>query len=372
MARIDWALPRCVAISGAAGFIGLRFAELLASRGISVSGIDLAEPPAGGSQLERKGKAGQKSPFARFIAGDLSDESKIDEWLAPLPVAKGGGAQPPELVIHCAAIVRPDGSKNLFNKVNRDLPLVVARKAWERGVGTFAFLSSVMVYGFTFPDGVSEDSDPEHFRPEGNAYCRTKIEAEALLQEFREEMRRSKSEAMKVVIIRPGDVIGPRSPWIEPPLHALGKLGSFLCPSGGQINAVFVDNLLDGVMIASSKGGDGEAYLIVDQTVPFTEHFRTICRQVFGHEKVYSVPMLLVRLLLGWIIPLLIFLRIIRLTGENSHRVVGALDPAALDYLRRPAAYSSAKIRALGYRSVVPLEQAVRESTQPYHDLATQ
>src|SRR5262249_55924364 len=118
-----------------------------------------------------------------------------------------GGA---EVIVHTAAIVGEGGEGGdwaRYRRVNVEGTRTMARAARAAGVGRFVHLSSVMVYGFTYPDGVDEDGP---LRGENNPYCQTKIESEAALRELLPS---------GVTIVRPGDVYGPGSiPWVVRPL----------------------------------------------------------------------------------------------------------------------------------------------------------
>jgi len=163
-----------VAITGVAGFVGSHVAEAALSRGFFVRGLDVIDrAPAG---VER-------------VVGDVGDAA------AAARLCSGA-----DFVVHAAAIVGEGGRKELFWRINVEGTRVVARAAREAGVRRFVHISSVMVYGFRYPPGVTEDGP---LAGEGNPYCETKIESERVARAFREPGN------LDVVALRLGDVYGP-------------------------------------------------------------------------------------------------------------------------------------------------------------------
>ena len=84
----------------------------------------------------------------------------------------------------------------LYYRVNRDLAAELAKKAKEAGIGQFVFLSSMSVYGVD--EGVIT---PETVPAPVSNYGKSKLEAEVLLAELREEN-------FAVAMLRPPMVYG--------------------------------------------------------------------------------------------------------------------------------------------------------------------
>lgn len=81
-----------------------------------------------------------------------------------------------------------------------------------------------MVYGFTYPKYVDEDGPK---RGENNPYCQTKIECEQAVKAI--------IKKTKLIIIRPGDVYGPKSPpWVIQFLKLMKKTNLMLLPNYGS------------------------------------------------------------------------------------------------------------------------------------------
>ena len=310
------ALPT-IAITGVGGFIGLRLAQRSMERGWQVRGLDANSQAA--ARAERAG--------AWVQTGDVGDEAAGRRLC--------GGA---EVLVHTAAIVGEGGDFALYRKVNVEGTRTMARAAQAAGVRRFVHLSSVMVYGFDYPDDVGEDGP---LRGENNPYCQTKIESEDALREI---------WPRGATVIRPGDVYGPASiPWVVRPLQALQR-GLFILPDGGRgiLNHVYVDNLIDGMFAAIDREADG-AFTITDGVATtFADYFGRLAKLAGKRVRTLPAPLVrgLVRVVSG----------VERLTGRTPTAL-----PESIAFLNRKGRYSIAKARAeLGYAPAVDLDEGFR------------
>jgi nucleoside-diphosphate-sugar epimerase len=312
-------------ITGIGGFIGRRLAERARERGMTVSGLELSEAAAEAARAAL-------GPGVDVRARDVHDAAALAEAIA--------GAR---VVVHTAAIVREDGDMEEFRHVNVRGPVAVAKAASEAGVALFVHLSSVMVHGFSFPDDVAEDGP---LRGENNAYCQTKIESEAALAEI------GARSGLGVIVIRPGDVYGPRSvPWVERPVELM-RGGTFALPDGGRgiLNHVHIDNLSDGILLAIEREKTGETYTLTDGA-------RTTCREYFdalaaaaGAPRPRAIP--------AWLLKGVAGARagVLRLLGRTPD-----MNASSVDYLLRPGRYSIDKARReLGYEPAIDLAEGMR------------
>ncbi len=317
-----------IAITGIGGFIGLRMAERARERGWTVSGLDVAEAAA-----QRARAAG-----ATVIVGDINDADALARAL--------DGA---DIVFHTAAVVEEDGPRALYERVNVEGTRSVCAAARAAGVRQLVHLSSVMVYGFDYADGVAEDGP---FRGNGNPYNDTKYRSEQVAMGFHTP------GALEVIVIRPGDVYGPGSrPWVLRPVELL-RQGLFMLPDGGRgvINHVHVDNLIDGIVLALERNASGEAFTI-------TDGMATPCRSFFAwHARIAGKPL---RSAPSWLL-----MGLIGVLAAGA-RVLGRKPPAsaaAIRFLMRRGRYSIDKAqRVLGYVPRIDLDSGLRalESTRP-------
>lgn len=214
-------IPRRVAVTGAAGFIGRGVCERLVADGAEVLGLDLAASPAAMADAERGGWD--------LRACSTTDAAGVERALEGC-----------DGVVHTAAIVSDHGSMEEFIEVNVRGTRNVLDAARLHGAASVVHISSVASWGYEF---TREPSDESWTRRQGVPYVDTKAASDDLA------LRRG------AAVVRPGDVYGPRSnPWSIRPLEAL-KSGTFRLPGRGQglMTPVFGDDLVDLVVRALSR-----------------------------------------------------------------------------------------------------------------------
>jgi nucleoside-diphosphate-sugar epimerase len=312
---------KTLAISGIGGFIGLRAAERARERGMRVRGIELSRRAA-----ERARAAG-----ADVVVGDLLDAARAREAVA--------GA---DVVLHTAALVKEAGPLEDFRRLNVEGALVVARAAREAGARAFVHLSSVMVYGFSYPDHVAENGPQSG---DGNPYCITKIESEQALLPLNDP------PAFGVIVIRPGDVYGPGSiPWVVRPLELMKKR-RFALPGGGRgvINHVYVDNLIDGIFLSIERQTFGEVFNLSDGQPTTFRHYFDRLAEIGGAPRAPGLP--------SW---LLYGAARVMLYVASARGKAPDFYPDGVRFLTRPHAVSIEKARLkLGYSPRVDLEHGL-------------
>lgn len=113
-----------------------------------------------------------------------------------------------DVVFHVAAVVHQKEKsemKELYYKVNRDLPLEVANRAKKAGVSQFIFMSTMAVYGLEGRIGEEVVIKPNTQPNPITFYGQSKLEAEIGLVKLN-------SDSFKVVILRPPMIYGPNCP----------------------------------------------------------------------------------------------------------------------------------------------------------------
>lgn len=311
-------------ISGIGGFIGLRTTEIALAKGLKVRGLQH-------SQI--KAKKAQKLG-ADVMIGSVTDPATVQK-----------ACQGVDIVLHTAAIVKEHGSLQHFREVNVGGTVNMAKAAHNAGVKTFVHLSSVLVYGFNYPDHVTE-ADP--IFAENHPYCQTKIESEnALLQlNFPPDFN--------IIILRPGDVYGPGSyPWVIRPLQLMRQKIFRLANNGqGVINHLYIDNLIDAIFLAIEKEASGEIFNITDgQETSWKEYFTRLA-EIANLPAPLSLPKNELKLLLQ-----------LRHQGLKLIRKKPDILPEALDFITRPHAYSIAKAQSvLNYQPKIDLDEGLRRT----------
>lgn len=217
--------------------------------------------------------------------------------------ALAAGASPDELdvalrdatVFHLAAIAhRGDGSTHpataVYDAVNRDLPIAVARAARERGASRFVFLSTAKVLGDVAPEPLDEDAP---LAPT-DAYSLAKARAEEALLAVHEP------GVFDVVVLRPPLVYGPRVKANFLRLAGLAASGWPL-PFGrvqAQRSFVYLDNLIDALLhVGGHPAAGGQVFHVTDgQDLTVAEVVRVLADSLHAPCRMLPVPIGLLRL----------------------------------------------------------------------------
>jgi len=141
--------------------------------------------------------------FAKFLDENYQDDYfvtkislKNDKWIS-LDFSKY------DIILHVAGIVHNSSfsnKKSVFDTVNRDLTINLAKKAKAENIGQFVFMSSIMVFGNPQDGKITKELTPAP----ANHYGRSKFEAEKALLELEDNQ-------FKVSIIRAPLIYGPNS-----------------------------------------------------------------------------------------------------------------------------------------------------------------
>ncbi len=312
---------KTVLITGIDEFIGLRAAELAIAQGMNVRGLQSS------SDRQKVQHLG-----IEVIVGDITN-----------PTIAQKACQGVDIVLHTAQITQEGGPLKHFREVNVKGAVNIAKAAKNAGVKTFVHLSSVMVYGFNYPNDVNE-SGP--LASDNNPYCQTKIEAETELLPL------NNPPDFGLIIIRAGDVYGPGSmPWIVKPILMMRqKLFAYANEGKGVMNHVYIDNLIDGIFLAIAKETYGEIFNITDgQDTSWKEYFMRLAAM-----ENLPAPMSLPK------DEMKLFLRL-RHQGQKLFRQKADILPESVDFMTRPHTYSIAKAQTLlDYKPKIDLEEGMR------------
>ncbi|MEA5617314.1 NAD-dependent epimerase/dehydratase family protein [Cronbergia sp. UHCC 0137] len=314
---------KTILITGIDEFIGLRAAELAIAQGMKVRGLQTS--PGQDKKAQNVG--------AEIIVGSITD-----------PAIAHKACQGVDIVLHTTQIAEEAGEIKHFREINVGGTLNIAKVAKQVGVKTFVHLSSVLVYGFNYPDHVKE-SDP--LSADNNPYCQTKIEAET-------ELIKLNSPEFGIIILRPGDVYGAGSiPWIVRPVQMMRqKLFAYPSDGKGIMNHLYVDNLVDAIFLAIEKETYGETFNITDgEETSWKDYFMHLAAME-GLPAPISLPKEEMKL----------FLRV-RLQGQKLFRQKADIFPESVDFMSRPYSYSIAKATSLlNYKPKVDLETGMRHT----------
>ena len=312
-----------VAVTGVSGFIGDAVARRYADAGATVRGLDRRTPDPADPLTP------DADPRVEYVVGDVTRPADLRRLVE--------GA---DIVVHTAAIVAESGDWRDFDRVNAQAPRWVALAARDAGARSFVHLSSVMVHGFDFPDGVAEDGPLDHAT---NPYCATKIRAEHLLRGL------DRPGDFNVHIVRPGDVYGPYStPWIVRPVQHM-RDGTFLYVSPSAINHVYIDNLVDAIETVVTAGAP-----LSGVPVTATDGMATPSRQFYGYYA-DLIGMRFAPTVPGWLAEPAVGALAAVLPRGLRRRL--DLDRESIRYLRRHGTYDTSRLRGLGWSPKVSLAE---------------
>lgn len=253
---------KSVLITGATGFIGSRVAKELVKRGSRV--LALVRNPTKTRDLEDAGIS--------VVLGDMADTDSLEMAVR--------GCQ---LVLHFAGTTNEFKPRAHFERVNVEGTRVLAEAALKERVERFVQISTVWVYGLKGGPGICETSV---CRNSGQAYSDTKLEAERAIRRLIDE------SCLPAIILQPSEVYGPGDPnWTERPLDLI-RTGRMVLANGGRglIQPVFIEDLVQAVLMAVEKGRLGETYILCGpEVVTIREYFSHFARML-GKKRLPAVP----------------------------------------------------------------------------------
>lgn len=308
-----------VFVTGATGFLGRHLAPALVERAGRVDAL-----------IRTPAKAEARLPDdVQWHEGDLTEPSG---W--PSAIADA------DVIVHVANLLQ--GDEDLVRAVNVDGTRRLALRAADHGVDRFLYVSSVMVYGFSAPPVVTEETA---YGSDQDAYGRSKKAAEALLLEMHT------AGVLSPIIVEPSAIYGPHDrTWTLTPFE-LTRDGWAVLPDEGSgvVQPIYVDDAVEGVLRAITRGTPGERY-ILSGTEPVTlrDYFGRYDEMV-GGDGVRTLP--------GWL------LRGAARLLETTASLTGFDPPLTANeirYLDRHSEYSHAKAaRKLGFEPRYDLDAGI-------------
>jgi nucleoside-diphosphate-sugar epimerase len=220
------------AISGGAGFLGLHLARRLLADGEDVRTLDLA--PLDDDELERG---------VEELRGDVRDQGAAARLME--------GA---EVLVHAAAALPIQASRDAIHSVNVDGAAVTLTAALEAGVRRAILISSTAVYGIPKHHPLREDAPLVGV----GYYGESKIEAERVAH-------RVGRRGLEVVVLRPKTFIGPERlgvfeilfDWIRE-----GRRIPILGDGSNRYQLLAVEDLVAATVSAASADTAGETFNI--------------------------------------------------------------------------------------------------------------
>jgi nucleoside-diphosphate-sugar epimerase len=223
-------------VTGGTGFIGSRVVKRLRDRGDEV--VVLARSPEKATGLD-----------AEVVQGDLGDADAIRR-----------GMEGCQAVFHIAADYRvgmPKSKRESMYDSNVRGTERVLDAAADAGVERVVYVSTVNAFGNTGGDIVEESFARDESNGFVSYYDETKYRAHRLAED-------RAAKGAPIVIVQPGLVYGPGDHAIVGELidqASTGKMPAKAFPDLGY-NAVHVDDVADGIILAHDRGEPGQSYVL--------------------------------------------------------------------------------------------------------------
>lgn len=227
--------PRRAFVTGGSGFIGGHLLEALVARGFEVRALV------------------HRSPLRPLVKvetwqGDICDKELLRQALRGT-----------DFLFHFASALGSSAiSRDEFRRINALGTESVLEAALAAGVGRVVHCSSAGVFGAVRKEDTASESLPP--KPI-TVYDKTKLEGEEVALRFARE-------GLDVVVIRPGWAYGPDDRRTFKLIRAVCS-GRFIMASRGNgfQTPVYIDDLVEGALLAGEKGQKGQVYNLAGREI---------------------------------------------------------------------------------------------------------
>ena len=268
-----------ILVTGGTGFIGTRLVHALVEKGCTVRALarrDNPKPPPGLSPAE---KGPLEHENVELVRGDVTDRESIFRAVDGC-----------EYVFHLAACAK-NWTKD--TKKFRQVNVVGMRNVFDASraarIKRLVWTSTIVTFGPTRAGEIGNEQ-----MPRTTDECLTEYEASKLEAE-REALRYARG-GLPLVIVNPARVYGPGHLTEGNSLAQLidaydrGRL-PFLLNRGINVgNYVYVDDVVQGHLLAMEKGRIGQRYILGGENASLKEFFKTVDRVSNKHHL--QIPIL--------------------------------------------------------------------------------
>jgi len=322
-------------VTGATGFVGRALAIALLQRGWAVHLL----------VRDRSRLDAQLAKECQITIGDLSNQAALR-----------AAADSVQFVFHCAANVNTWDTSDAYHESNVTgvSNLLEAIKQRRSSLRRYVHISTVDVYGY--PEAPATEDSPTNGA--GFGYGETKLLGEELARHT------CSSAGIPFVILRPCNVIGPRSQFIER-IGAELSSGLMLKIDGGQANAglLYIDNLVNYLIwSATAREALDQCFNVRDtEDISWSEFIDRFKLSIDGRGLVINLPFRLADALA----------RIWKTlhTATRNPREEPLLHPLLIRIFGRTCGHSALKIQsAYNGDEMASFDEAMQKSMKWYAD----
>ena len=252
-------------VTGGSGFIGGHLIGRLVADGWNVKALARSDSSA----------AKVRAAGAEPVAGDLDDVA-----------AMTAGAQGCDYAFHAAAALGDWGRREDFVRGNVAGTENALRACRDAGVRRFVHIGTEAALLVGQPLVNADETVP--LRPDSKAhYSATKAMAERAVLD-------ANGDGFETVVLRPRLVWGPGDTTILPALKEAVEQGRFSWSGGGghRTSTTHVENVVEGLVLAATRGEPGNAYFVTDgEPVVFREFVTELLGTAGVEPPKRSVPL---------------------------------------------------------------------------------
>jgi dihydroflavonol-4-reductase len=254
-----------------------------------------------------------------------------------------------EIVFHCAGLI--SFNKRDYEKaslVNVQGTRNILEAAYQTGVKKVVHLSACAVLGFSRNNNVLIDENSNPSIKKDNVYAYTKKLAEDVVQEYVEK-------GMDISIANIATVYGPGDKKLNSGtiIRSIYYRKMKLAPPGGT-SFVSVNDLINGLVLLSTKGRSGERYIFCSENMEYKTLVQRIARALQVKEPKHTLPGLTYY-------PALLAVKGIELLYSSLHKELNLISPQILKEVYGYKYFNSEKARIeLGWEPSQSLEETVK------------
>lgn len=186
------------------------------------------------------------------------------------------------LVAGIAHVSADPKMEQLYYKVNRDLPIEVAKKAKAEKVKQFIFMSSMIIYGADGKIGENKVINEKTEKKPIDFYGKSKLEAD-------EEIQKLSEEGFKTVIVRTPMVYGPNCKGNFSKLKKIAKISPIFPDIENNRSMIYIDNLCEFLKQIIDKEEKGVFYPQNKEYVSTKDIIKAMAECM--HKKIFFIKL---------------------------------------------------------------------------------